>query len=223
MQRCQEWVLTGTTGAPRVHPNRNFPNVESHLSGKDEGLHGVPQILSRIVDTKEPNRSGAGSTEPGGCIGDPSVTVPGDDPREQPDRQPSHGVHLVRSAVSESATHDDISGTERLHELRNVPGIVLSVGIELNDGIEAVHLRVGKASSHRGTDAEVDRVGRYSRTTACGGPTCLIAGTIIHDEKGCRGASTFSPADDFTQRCVFIQSREHDEHTRNLGSHAPVD
>jgi len=95
MQRRQEWVLTGTTCAPRMHPNRNLPNLESHFSGKDEGLHRVSEILSRIVDSKEPDGSGTGSTEPGGCIGDPSVTVSGDDPREQPDRQPPHRVHLV--------------------------------------------------------------------------------------------------------------------------------
>ena len=223
MQRRQEWVLAGTTCAPRMHPNRNLPNLESHLSGKDEGLHRVSEILSRIVDPKEPNGSGTGSTKPGGCIGYPSVTVPRDDSREQPDRQPPHRVHLVRPAISESATHDDIFGTERLQKLRNVPGIVLSIGIELNDGIKVVYRRVGKTGSHRGTNAEVDRVRRYSSTTARRGSARLIAGTVIHDEKGRRGASTLSSADDFTQRCSFIQSREHDEHTRNLGSHSPVD
>jgi hypothetical protein len=98
--------------------------------------------------------------------------------------QPPDGRRPIAAQPCEAGADDEVcvTGEKRREDHAQLPGVVLTVAVDLNGDVEAVGERVAVAGLHGAADAEVEREPQHSRAGCLGERAGAIGRAVVHDE-----------------------------------------
>jgi len=110
----------------------------------------------------------------------------------------------------ETSSYNDIGLIQTTQKSIQVGRIMLTVGIDLNQGVESTALSKEEGRPHRATDTHVKR----QRHDRCSGQLSIqcsgIRGSIVDNQDVCRRLVSLDCSDDCTNRTLLVPRRDGD-------------
>src|SRR5579875_3537328 len=124
-----------------AHRDGDLSHATPGPAGDDQGLDGVGQVFRRVVTREQLDRGAVVCAKARGDIGEPGPGSPGEVRRKQPHRPASQDRYADRAFAGKARTDDRegpiVVGTSVVAEGRqqpgDVPGVVLTVGVDLDE------------------------------------------------------------------------------------------
>ena len=176
--------VRGATGGAGPHRHGLLGDPAARACRDHEGLHGVTEVLGRVVLGEERDRPSVGDTEPRGDVGEPGPRQAREHPGEQhhgPAARAADHVGVVR--LGEAGADHHVGAVQPVDEVGQEAGIVLPVGVDLHGHVVAVAQGVAVAGPHGTAHAEVER------QPAHGGPGRrrhlgrAVGGAVVDDQQ----------------------------------------
>src|SRR5690606_36514063 len=164
VDRGPERMLGCLAALSRAHLDRYLTDTKPCSRADNQRLDRVPEILRGQVLSEQRDRPRPGCLESARDVGEADSHHAAEYGGEHPHRPLAGPPNTIVAFAREARSDHQVSLVEAGYEGSDLSRIVLAVGVDLNEHIEAVISRVAKPCPHRAADAEVERQAENDRT-----------------------------------------------------------
>src|SRR5215212_5423239 len=177
----QHWGLLGLAGGAPHHRDGDLLETQLVLEGFEDDLVGVEAVLAQmqLVELRDPD--GAVAVR---AVGDLHASEQRDHAREKDHPEVTDAPCLLVEAHKTGAEHEvRLALHYGLHQTLELFGLVLPVGVEVDDDLGLLGLRYREARPQGVALAPVDHVGHDGHALLPGDSRRLVGRAVVHDDR----------------------------------------